>query len=180
MQYLKIPKERIAVLIGNRGTVKRDIEARTSTKIVIEETSVTVETTQDSSLSELTAGNMVLAIGRGFSPDTALMLMNEEYTLEVIHLRDYANTPASFERIKSRVIGVNGKARKNIEELSNALVSVYGKTISLIGTFEDVAVAKEAVMMLIDGARHASVYRFLEKMRAQSRNVPWTGESPNI
>ncbi len=178
MQYLKIPEERIAVLIGERGCIKKDIESRTKTKIAIEDTSVTVESTDGNSMEELIAGNIVLAIGRGFNPEIASKLLHDDYTLEVLHLHDYANTPKSLERIKSRVIGEKGRCRKNIEELTGAYLSIYGKTISIIGSFDDTALAKEAVSMLIDGARHASVYRLLEKNRAEQRDAPWSGEIP--
>lgn len=180
MQYLKIPKERIAVLIGEQGSTKQEIEEHTKTKIFIEDTSITVESPEENSLNELIAGNIVLAVGRGFNPEIALKLLNEEYTLEILHLRDYSNTPRSYERIKSRVIGEKGKCRKTIEETSGAFLSVYGKTIAIIGSFDDAALAKEAVLMLIDGARHASVYRMLEKARVERRNAPWSGETPKI
>ncbi|MDD4352795.1 MAG: hypothetical protein PHU71_07535, partial [Candidatus Gracilibacteria bacterium] len=49
-----------------------------------------------------------------------------------------------------------------------------------IGSFDDAALAKESVLMLIDGARHASVYRLLEKTRAARRDAPWSGEIPKI
>jgi ribosomal RNA assembly protein len=178
MQYLKIPEERIAVLIGERGCIKKDIEQRTKTKISIEETCVNVESSKGNSMEELIAGNIVLAIGRGFNPEIALKLTQDDYTLEILPLHDYANTPKSQERIKSRVIGEKGRCRKNIEELSGAYLSIYGKTIAIIGSFDDTALAKEAVLLLIDGARHASVYRMLEKTRAARRDIPWSGEIP--
>ncbi len=179
MQYLKIPKERIPVLIGEKGSVKRQIEKNTCTKIGIQDTSVSVESTNGNSMTELVASNIVLAIGRGFNPDIAVALMNEDYTLEVLHLSDYANTPKSFERIKSRVIGVGGKARKNIEDISRASISVYGKTIAILGPFDDVATAKQAVVMLIEGARHATVYRYLERTKAAEKEAPWSGKYPS-
>jgi ribosomal RNA assembly protein len=180
MQYLKIPKERIPVLIGEKGAVKRDIEKRTRTKIDIEDTSVSIGTSQENYMEELVAANIVLSIGRGFNPETAMMLMQDDYTLEVLSLRDFANTASSADRIKGRIIGANGKARKNLEELTGTYISVYGKTISVIGSYDDVAVSKEAVTMLISGARHASVYRFLEKKKAQRRYEPPEAKSPQI
>ena len=36
--------------------------------------------------------------------------------------------------------------------MTGAYLSIYGKTISIIGSFDDTALAKEAVGMLIDGA----------------------------
>ena len=44
-------------------------------------------------------------------------------------------------------------------------ISVYGKTVSLIGDMERIQIAKEAVQMILDGVRHKSVYAFLEKKK---------------
>ncbi len=176
MQYVKIPRERIAVLIGEKGSVKRDIERRTNTKINIEDTSVSIDSMDDNSMNELTARNIALAIGRGFRPEIALRLLNEEFTLEILYLRDFANTQRAIKRIKSRVIGENGRAKGTIENLTNTYISIYGKTIAIIGSYDDVPVAKEAITRLIEGYRHASVYRFLEKTRSRRRHSPWNPE----
>lgn len=175
MQYVKIPRERIAVLIGEKGGVKKDIEKRTNTKIEIEDTSVSIDSMNDNSMNELTARGIVLAIGRGFSPEIALRLLNEEFTLEILYLRDFANTQKAIERIKSRVIGEKGRARRTIEDLTNTYISIYGKTIAVIGSYDDAPIAKEAITRLIEGSRHASVYRFLEKTRSHRRS-PWNPE----
>lgn len=42
-------------------------------------------------------------------------------------------------------------------------VSIYGKTVSIIGDMEHLQIAKEAVEMILDGARHKTVYSFLER-----------------
>jgi ribosomal RNA assembly protein len=172
MQYLKIPLERIGVLIGEHGRIKREIEECTNSKIGIEDTSVTVESTVPDCLGEMTAKNIIQAIGRGFNPEVAMQLLKEDYTLEVIPLSDYVGAGA-FERIKGRIIGQSGKSRRVIEELSGASVSVYGKTVGIIGSFDDVALAKDAVVMLIQGARHSSVYRMLERVQSQRKTAHW-------
>ena len=35
---LKIPKERVAILIGKKGEAKKELEERTKTKIIVERT----------------------------------------------------------------------------------------------------------------------------------------------
>ena len=176
MQYVKIPKDRVAVLIGEKGSVKRDIEERTNTRIKIEDSSVSIECLSDNSMNEWIVKDIVSAIGRGFNPETALRLLNEGFTLEILYLKDYVNTPKAIERIKGRVIGEKGRARRVIEELTDTYISVYGKTIAVIGAYDEVHAAKEAVIRLIDGSRHSSVYRFLEKNKSQHRISPWNPE----
>ena len=68
-------------------------------------------------------------------------------------------------RIKGRIIGKEGKCRKLIEDLSEAYISVYGKTVAIIGQPEAVAMAKKAIESLLRGSTHANVYKWLEMRR---------------
>ena len=44
-------------------------------------------------------------------------------------------------------------------------MSVYGHTVALIGEAFHLAIAREAVEMLLRGSEHNTVYRFLERKR---------------
>ncbi len=68
-------------------------------------------------------------------------------------------------RQKGRIIGREGRTRQIIKEMTGVDISIYGKTVSLIGNIESVMIAKEAVEMLLSGSRHKSVYSFLEKKK---------------
>ena len=105
------------------------------------------------------------AIARGFSPLRAYKLLNEDNYLEIIDLSDHLSTPKAVKRIKGRVIGKGGKTRKLIEERTGALISVYGKTIAIIGDGISLSIAKKAIGMLIKGANHSTVYTYLEQNR---------------
>jgi len=169
MQYAKIPEERTRVLIGEGGKTKRYIEKKTKTKIEIEEELITIdgESNESASLHEWVAKDIVLAIGRGFNPAAAMKLLNENYMLAVIPLRDFAHTKKASVRIKGRIIGEGGRTRKFVEQTTGCYVSVYGKTVALIGIYDDVPIAKEAVVMLLEGSPHSSVYKFLERKRQE-------------
>jgi len=169
MQYIKIPEERVGVLVGKEGFEKREIEKRTKTKIIVNKGEVSVE---GDPFDEWVAKDVVKAIGRGFAPEKAIKLLNEGYALETLLLRDFANTEKSLQRKKGRVIGERGKTRKNIEEMTNTYVSIYGKTISIIGTYEDVALAKEAIIKLLEGSSHTSAYKFMERSVASLKGIP--------
>ncbi len=69
----------------------------------------------------------------------------------------------AITRLKGRVIGESGKTRRLIEQLAGVSVSVYGHTVAIIGDFDEMAVAKEAVGMLLRGCMHGTVYRYLNK-----------------
>jgi ribosomal RNA assembly protein len=67
--------------------------------------------------------------------------------------------------LKSRVIGTKGRARKLIEELAGVSISIYGNTVSIIGESQNVRLARAAIELLFQGAKHSTVYKYLEKMR---------------
>jgi len=162
---IKIPEARIAVLIGKGGEIRKGIERRLGVKLMISDTDVDVT---GESVEVMDAENIVRAIGRGFDPETALKLSDEDYTICIIPLPKKENEQ---KRIKSRVIGEKGSARENIERLTNTNICVYGKTISVIGKYDDVDNAREAIDKMFKGFSHASVYAFLEKKRREHREA---------
>ncbi|MEM4397370.1 MAG: KH domain-containing protein [Candidatus Woesearchaeota archaeon] len=164
---LKIPKERIAVLIGTKGETKKKIEEETKTNIEIDSKEGDVVISGEDAILLYTARNIVRAIGRGFNPELALLLLKQDYSFEIIPL-NFEN-PNQLKRIRGRVIGKNGRSREIIEEMTESYVSVYGKTISIIGTIESVINAKRAIEMLIKGSPHSNVYKWLEKRRREQK-----------
>ena len=171
--FLKIPKERIGVLIGPEGKIKRAIEEKLSVELQIDSetggvTLMLTETSEDPSLL-FKAKDIVTAIGRGFSPEHAFRLIrDEEAVLDIIDLRTvFGKSESDIRRIKGRIIGMNGKTRRILEELTDTDIAVYGSTIGMIGNLEEVEVAREAIQMLVKGSLHSTVYRFLHRKRRE-------------
>ena len=172
MKYLTLPKERLGVAIGLCGSVKSEIERRTGTKLTFDSQTgeVLIETVGDNPLGALQARDVLTAVARGFSPQRAFSLLEENRYLEVIDISEYAGRSDNvIRRLKGRVIGEAGKSRRAIEQMTGAHVSVYGRTVALIGTPEQLRVAREAVVMLLRGSPHSLVYRFLERKRRELR-----------
>jgi ribosomal RNA assembly protein len=171
--FVRIPKERVGVLIGPEGKVKRDIEERLAVKLEIESEGGGVGIMVNENAPDPTvlfrAKDVVTAIGRGFSPDQAYRLIRSEDTIfDFIDLRViFGRSDSDITRVKSRIIGMNGKTRRTIEELTDADVVVYGHTVGMIGTFEQVDAARNAVQMIIQGCEHHTVYNFLQKKRRE-------------
>jgi ribosomal RNA assembly protein len=169
--YIKIPRDRIGALVGPDGSVKSVIERKLSVELDVDSESGTVQITLPATAEDPTvlfrAKEVVTAIGRGFAPEPAFRLLDdEEIMFAVIDLREIVGRSASdLKRLKGRVIGKEGKTRKIIEELSEANISVYGHTISIIGYPDQFSIAREAVNMLIGGSLHGTVYRYLHKKR---------------
>ena len=165
---LKVPKNRVAVIIGKEGVVKKEIEEATNTKINIDSKEGDVFVSGEDALGLYTAREIVKAIGRGFNPDVARLLLKQDYIFEVVDLSEYVGkSKDAMLRQKGRVIGKEGKARKLIEELTECNISVFGKTISIIGQPESSADARQAVESLLRGSTHANVYKWLEKRRRE-------------
>ena len=172
-QYtIKIPKERIAVLIGKSGAVKKSLEEETNTQIIVDSKEGDVIVKGEDALFLYSLKEIIKAIGRGFNPEVAQLLLKQDYAFELIELKNITKT-SQMKRIKGRVIGKNGRTREILEEHTDTNISVYGKTISIIGRIEAVNISKKAIEMLLKGSQHATVYRWLERMRSQdTSNMP--------
>jgi len=149
-----VPQERIKVI--KDGKTRSNISKSLNVKLTFQDNSVTIE---GEGLELFQAKSIVKAIGRGFSPENAFRLLKEDNTLETIELNQFNDS--RIRVIKSRLIGTNGKAWKMIEKFSGCSLSVYGKTVSLIGSYEQLNIAREAVQMIIRGSKHSKVYGFL-------------------
>ena len=164
---VKIPHDRIAVVIGKDGKTKNELEEATKCSLDIsEDGDVTI--TGDDGLLLYTTKEIVKAIARGFNPKIALLLLKTDYGFELLDMTTVAGkSKSTLQRLKGRVIGKNGKSREEVERLTNTHISVYGKTVGIIGETQDVAVARSAVAMLLQGSMHKTVYSFLEKKKKE-------------
>jgi len=170
---VKIPKDRVGVLIGPEGKTKKTIEEKLSVELQIDSetgdvTIMLADNAKDPSVL-FKAKDVVTAVGRGFSPEHAFRLIyNEDMVLDIIDLRlIFGRSESDMRRIKGRIIGMNGKTRRIIEELTETNVAIYGHTVGIIGGFEQAQIAREAIQMLIDGSLHSTVYRFLHRKRRE-------------
>ena len=196
---VRIPAARVAVLIGRRGRTKAAIEKRCSVSVDVDssEGTVTVKSTggqaavaaaaaaegagAGDALGPFKAAEIVAAIGRGFAPDRAMSLLDEGRSLHVVDLREFAGrSPSQIGRIKGRIIGERGRARRSMESLTGASISVYGRTVAVIGTAASLRLAVEAITSLSSGSMHGAVYGRLEAARRRQkaeRMVLWEGQN---
>lgn len=167
--YARIPEDRIGVLIGPGGRTRREIAEATGATVEIDadEGDVTVSGPDTDPTGVMQARDMVLAIGRGFSPERARRLLKEDTFLGIldIKLTTGHRDKAGLRRIRARIIGAQGKARTRIEELSGCSMSVYGSTVALIGTEDQLERGTRAVELLLRGSEHATVFHMLARLR---------------
>jgi len=178
---LKIPMDRIAVLIGKNGEIKKYIEEETKTKLKIDSDEGDVFVSGEDALGLFNAREVIRAVGRGFNPDVAQVLLKGDYIFETINIMDFSGkSKDNMLRLKGRVIGSEGKSRRTIENLSDTRISVYGKTIAIIGQPENVGAAKRAIESLLTGSQHANVYKWLEKNRRELKRKEFVGEDKSL
>jgi len=169
-----MPLERVGVLIGKDGAIKDKIERVFKTQLIIHSETGLVEVFPSGDSNDpttvLRARDVAVAIARGFSPERALSLVDDDIVLDIIDLRQtLGKNEREIARLKGRVIGREGKIRRLIEEMTNAKISVYGHTISMLGQYETVTAAREAIEMLLKGKQHSTVYKLLRKIKRESK-----------
>ena len=94
-QIVRIPRDRIGVIIGKNGKIKVEIQEKCKVMIEIDSESgdavISSESKEPSIETEpFKAVEIVTAISKGFSPRRAYRLLEEEETFQLIDLRDYA------------------------------------------------------------------------------------------
>jgi len=173
---LKVGKSRIAVIIGRSGETKKELEKKLGIKIELDSNTGDCEVLPDfknpnyNPLNVYTAQKIIKAINRGFNPVKAMKLMDEMWDLEIFNLQAIlGKSEKRIKRIKGRIIGRNGEMRKAIEKYAECFVSVFGKTVSIIGNYEGLEIARKAISMLIEGAPHHVVLKFLEEKYNQKK-----------
>ena len=165
----------MAVLIGKDGSVKKELEEQPNTSIDVDSKEGDVHIKGEDSVKLYLLKDVIKAIGRGFNPEIAMRLLKQDYVLELMSLAEFVKSPNQMLRIKGRVIGKAGKARATLEELTDTSISVYGKTIAILGFCDNVAIAKKAVESLLSGSTHASIYKWLEKQRRAQKIAELVG-----
>ena len=79
-EFIDIPVDRLGVIIGSHGSIKKEIETRTGVKVYVDSSSSAVVLEFDQSSSSFDnlfkAKNVIQAIAYGFSPRRAFRLMD--------------------------------------------------------------------------------------------------------
>jgi hypothetical protein len=77
--------------------------------------------------------------------------------------------PNQIRRMRSRLIGTNGRIRSLIEELSGCEIAIYGSTVLIIGDNEGLAISVPAIEGILRGSEHGTVLYGLEQDRRRQR-----------
>ena len=112
--------------------------------------------------AEFLATQFIEAINTGFTVTKAYSLAEENFIFEKINIKDVTKRH-DLERVRARIIGTKGKVLGTLEELTNCYISQHDNSVGILGKEEDVPLAKNAIIRIIEGAKHSNVYAYLEK-----------------
>jgi len=172
---VRIPMNRVAVLIGTGGETRRAIEKASGAALDVDSQSGEIsiiwkEGDDIDPIMQMKLPDMIKAIGRGMSPKRALRLLGDDLFFQLVDMRDWVGKRANQQRrMRGRLIGRNGRIRKLIEEHSGCEMAVYGSTIVLVGDEEGLPLASKAVERILCGSEHSSVIKRLERERRERR-----------
>jgi ribosomal RNA assembly protein len=161
---VKVPQDKIEYIKKNLRRIKRpgiEIEFNDNEIIIKGE---------DSWLA-YKIKKIIEALGRGFEIEKAELLFSDDYSFESIDIPSLirSKAPNQLERVRARIIGTKGRAKRNLEALGDCHLAIKGKTVSIIGDVESIEDVRQALEMLIRGAPHSRVYRWLEQKKKQRR-----------
>ncbi len=160
IDFITIPEERMKFLKKNRKW-KEQLKKLSNVKVELND-EISIE--DEDPFQVMRVKEVMKAFGRGFVFGVALNLLDEEFFLEVIEVKEFTGKSRKRQLVlKGRVIGTKGKMKKTIENFCDVKIAIYGKTISIIGKWNSLKKAKKAIEILLSGAMHSTVYRFLER-----------------
>ncbi|MCL5011655.1 MAG: KH domain-containing protein [Candidatus Marsarchaeota archaeon] len=158
MKIIKIPEKELSKIVEDID----ELEKRSGVKIKRKDNAFYIEGDES---SEWICEQVLNALSNGFSTKNAFKLFSDDYFIDEIDIENAVwRKEKTLERIKGRIIGEEGKAKKTIEELTGAQMIVGDKKVFFIGRFDEVKNAKEAVLRLMEGAKHTQVYNYLKRL----------------
>lgn len=170
---VKILKKKIKSLRESKG----GIESAMNVKIDVNNEGI-VRIQGEDGLNIWITKKMVIAFSMGFALEKCLKLKKEEYSFELIDIRNYGkDTKKDIIRLKGRVIGSEGKSKKNLEIKTETHISVSGKKIGIIGKIEDVELCKNTIEMILNGAKHSTAFKALEKTLLKRKKAEFISEN---
>jgi len=97
-----------------------------------------------------------------FLIEEALLLLDENYIFDIINIKDITKRK-DLAVIKARIIGTKGKTLRVLCDLSNCFIALKDNQLGIIGKYEDIKFARQAVISLIHGSKQGNIYAYLEK-----------------
>jgi ribosomal RNA assembly protein len=151
-----------SILVSNMKKIKRAvpaIENRVKVHIGFGKNRISVKGNE---LNEYLVEQIVQAIDFGFDIDDALLLLNQEFVLEFIDVKEHTRRK-NLRDVRSRIIGTEGRAKRTIEKLTGAAIVISDNRIGVIVDADHLSATIQGIEGLISGSKHGNVFGFLER-----------------
>lgn len=160
MQFIGIPQKRVKYLKDHIKVIEKNLLVSIKFKGEL------IELESSDPLQEYLTKKIIHAIGQGFDINISLSLINEENVLKIINLDEFLS-PNAIQRQIGRIVGEKGKFKKVIEEEGNVYICIQDEEVSVIGQFEDVEIAVNAIQKLIGGTPHSNIRKYIVDAHAK-------------
>ena len=118
------------------------------------------------------AKKFIQTVLKGVKPKDASLLLDSNNDVINFSLKEIKSLSVNSQsRAIGRVVGKDGKIKKQIETTSNTKIYIKGGNVCIIGDNEGLRISKEAVCRLVMGANPGGVERNLKKISAKNKNV---------
>ena len=139
--------------------IKSKLEKLLKIKISIKKEEVSIEGIPD---DEYFAEQVIEAIDFGFPLSVAILIKTEDFTFEVLNIKNYTHRK-DLESIRARIIGTGGGTFRTLSDLTECHFQIKNNEVGIIGAPEYIKNASDAIISIIRGSKQANVYAFLEK-----------------
>lgn len=153
--------------IKKNESILREAESSTSSQVIIDERNmVALIQGKEEKSDVLKIRDFIIALDNCVDEYTALDIIKRDYMLYLIDLRNIFSKD-DVRRVLARVIGEGGKIKSRISEITGCSIIINEPNIILIGGYEDVEYAKQAIQIIVDGSPYTKLFKYLEKVRRE-------------
>jgi|TARA_Y100000034_G_C6692165_1_gene304817 ribosomal RNA assembly protein len=165
-----ISKKRVPVLIGEKGASKYAIQHIGKIKLDIDSKTGEVTIGAKSPEQLWLAARVIRAIDSGFPPEIARKLFKQDFDYQIIDLKDFARNKRDIPRIKSRLIGKNGAAKRKLQGSAQVWINIADLEVGIIGESRNIQIAYDAIRLLASGTSHNRAFLFIEEQQRKEGN----------
>jgi len=161
----------IKITVENPNRIKQSLKLiESKIKVKISHNNKSVFEIKGNELDEFICEEVLRAIDFGFNAEDTLMLKNEDFSLQFVNIKSYTKK-SNLQLIRARLIGREGRAKATIEELTGAIIVIHKNKIGIIVDSNHLDAVVQALILIIQGSKHANVFAYLEKQNRLNRNI---------